>query len=154
MEDNLIRDINPLANLTNLRRLGMLRNQVTDINVLAGLVNLEYLRLAGNPITDTSPLRSLPQLTDVDVHISSPPQRENTQPQGDSGQLQQQQPTTNPQPQPQPQPTTNPQPQPLMIGLSSVYPNTPSSPLAECIIPPTIGFPTLAHSHIFLWISD
>ena len=142
MEDNLIRDINPLANLTNLRRLGMLRNQVTDINVLAGLVNLEYLRLAGDPITDTSPLRSLPQLTDVDVHIFSPPQRENTQPQGDSGQLQQQ------------QPTTNPQPQPLMIGLSSVYPNTPSSPLAECIIPPTIGFPTLAHSHIFLWILD
>ena len=120
IEDNLISDITPLANLTNLRRLGMIRNQVTDINVLAGLVNLEYLRLAGNPITDMSPLRSLPKLTDVDVDIFPPPQKENTQPQGesthfdtdppqddgqqkddrrqdDSGQSQQQQSTTNPQ---------------------------------------------------------
>ena len=62
----------------------MLRNQVTDISVLAGLVNLEYLRLEGNPITDTSPLRSLPKLIDVDVYISSPPQQENPQPQGES----------------------------------------------------------------------
>ena len=82
--DNLISDINPLAHLTNLRRLEMLRNQVINISVLESLVNLEYLRLAGNPITDTSPLRSLPKLIDVDVYISSPPQQENTQPQGES----------------------------------------------------------------------
>ena len=133
---NRIRHIRHLANLTNLRRLGMLRNQVTDISVLAGLVNLKYLRIEGNPITDTSPLRSLPKLIDVDVYISSPPQQENPQPQGesthfdtdppeddgqqtddrrqdDSSQSQQQQPTTNPQPKSdqQQQPITNPQPQ-------------------------------------------
>ena len=121
IRNNLISDINPLANLTNLRRLGMLRNQVADITVLAGLVNLEYLRLAGNPITDTSPLRSLPKLTNVDVHVFSPPQKEDTQPQGepthididppqdDSGQSEQQQQDDSGQSQQQPK-TTNPQP--------------------------------------------
>ena len=145
MEDNLISDINPLANLTNLRRLGMLRNQVTDISVLAGLVNLEYLWLKGNPITDTSPLRSLPKLIDVDVDISSPPQQENTQPQGtsthldtdppaddgqqkddrrqdDSGQSQQQQPPTSPQP------STNPQPQQQQQSTTSPQPSTNTQP--------------------------
>ena len=84
LRHNRISDINPLAHLTNLRRLEMLRNEVTDINVLSGLVNLEYLRLGGNPITDTSPLRNLPKLINVDVHIFSPPQKKNTQPQGES----------------------------------------------------------------------
>ena len=144
--DNLISDLNPLANLTNLKRLGMLRNQVTDINVLAGLVNLEYLRLAGNPITDTSPLRSLPKLTDVDVDIFSPPQKEDTQLQGgpthfdidppqddrrqdDSSQLQQQQPTTNPQPSAQQQqPTTDPQPQPANLQSTTQHQQSTTNP--------------------------
>ena len=100
LRQNLISDVNPLAHLTNLKRLEMFRNQVSDISVLSGLVNLEYLRLAGNPITDTSPLRSLPKLTNVDVSISSLPQKEHTQtrgeptidpPQDDGGQSQQSQ---------------------------------------------------------------
>ena len=110
----------------------MFRNQVTDISVLAGLVNLEYLRLGGNPITDTSPLSSLPKLTNVDVYISSPPQQENPQPQGesthfdmdppqddrrqdDSGQSQQQQSPTNPQPLTDPQPPTIPPPESVVV---------------------------------------
>ena len=158
--DNLISNINPLANLTNLRRLEMLRNQVTDISVLAGLVNLEYLRLEGNPITDTFPLRSLPKLIDVDVYISSPPQQENTQPQGesthfdtdptqddgqqkedrrqdDSGQSQQQQPTTNPQPQQQQQQES---PTNLQSPTNPQQPQQqqpPTNPQPQQPVPPT-----------------
>ena len=66
---NLITDISPLANLTSLKRLGMIQNQITDINALASLVNLEYLRLAINPITNLCPLESLIKLNDVDIEI-------------------------------------------------------------------------------------
>ena len=66
---NQVRDVSPLAGLTNLEALSLSDNQVRDVSPLAGLTNLEYLSLGGNPIQDASPLASLTKLRDVDIEI-------------------------------------------------------------------------------------
>ena len=57
--DHRVRDLRPLANLTNLRYLGFNRGPISDITPLAGLVNLETLTIWGNQIVDVSPLAEL-----------------------------------------------------------------------------------------------
>ena len=63
LSDNAISDISPLAGLTNLRNLDLSDNAISDISPLAGLTNLEYyLGLSGNAISDISPLSNLTNL--------------------------------------------------------------------------------------------
>ena len=54
-----VRDLRPLANLTNLRYLGFNRGPISDITPLSGLVNLETLTIWGNQIVDISSLANL-----------------------------------------------------------------------------------------------
>ena len=70
---NQISDVSPLARLTRLKELHLSWNDIRDVSPLAGLVNLEKLMLVRNPITDTSPLANLTKLVDVDVEITAPP---------------------------------------------------------------------------------
>ncbi len=57
--DHRVRDLRPIANLTNLRYLGFNRGPISDITPLAGLVNLETLTIWGNQIVDVSSLANL-----------------------------------------------------------------------------------------------
>ncbi|MCL1998329.1 MAG: leucine-rich repeat domain-containing protein, partial [Turicibacter sp.] len=57
-----LRDLEPLAELTNLRFLNLSSNQITDISPLASLVNLRDLDLSRNEITDLRPLAELANL--------------------------------------------------------------------------------------------
>ena len=59
---NDLTDISPLAGLTKLTRLELLRNDLTDISPLSGLTNLDYLDLRNNNLTDISPLAGLTNL--------------------------------------------------------------------------------------------
>lgn len=53
---NAVRNLAPLADLTNLRFLDMENNDITDITPVASLFNLDELYLAGNPIFNIGPL--------------------------------------------------------------------------------------------------
>ena len=57
-----VRDLRPLANLTQLRFLSFGGGPISDITPLAGLVNLETLTIEGNQIVDVSPLAELVNL--------------------------------------------------------------------------------------------
>ena len=76
LSGNLITDISPLANLSNLRRLdlgsrgvllGLVKNQVADITVLKDLDKLEEVLIADNLVKDLTPLVNLPQLKTLDL---------------------------------------------------------------------------------------
>jgi len=62
LSDNLISDISPLAELTNLGNLSLNKNQIADISPLASLTGLEWLGLSDNAITDISSLAGLTNL--------------------------------------------------------------------------------------------
>ena len=62
INSNSIRDISPLAGLTNLTRLGLRDNSISDISALSQLTNLTVLDLRFNPITDISALSGLTNL--------------------------------------------------------------------------------------------
>jgi hypothetical protein len=65
---NNIRDIQPLAELTDVEELSLENNQyVSDISPLKSLKNLRYLVLAGNQISDISPLTALEYLGYLDL---------------------------------------------------------------------------------------
>lgn len=51
-----LKDISPLANLTNLVELKLQYNNISDISALSGLTNLRVLHLEFNAIKDASPL--------------------------------------------------------------------------------------------------
>ena len=57
-----ITDLTPLAELTDLKTLGLGRNQVTDLTPLAKLIKLKTLWLPNNKITDLTPLAKLTKL--------------------------------------------------------------------------------------------
>ena len=57
-----ISDITPLAGLVNLETLTLWYNQIVDISPLANLINLKQLRLSHNQIEDFSPLSGLVNL--------------------------------------------------------------------------------------------
>ena len=57
-----VRDLRPLANLTQLRFLSFGAGPISDITPLAGFVNLETLTLWYNQIVDISPLANLTNL--------------------------------------------------------------------------------------------
>ncbi|MXV75688.1 leucine-rich repeat domain-containing protein, partial [Candidatus Poribacteria bacterium] len=62
LEGNQISDITSLAELTNLTHLWLDSNQISDITPLKGLTNLRVLNLYGNQISDVTPLKELTNL--------------------------------------------------------------------------------------------
>ena len=60
--DSAIRDISPLAGLTQLTNLGLWGNQISDISPLARLNKLWSVSLGSNQISDISPLANLVSL--------------------------------------------------------------------------------------------
>ena len=66
---NQIKDITPLAGLTQLTELSLSENRITDIKPLAGLAQLKKLRLNNNGlIRDITPLGGLRQLTQLSLY--------------------------------------------------------------------------------------
>ncbi len=57
-----VRDISPLAKLTNLTSLDIQCNRVSDISIVTNLTNLKYFNAIVNDIGDFRPLKNLPNL--------------------------------------------------------------------------------------------
>ena len=72
LDINLISDLSPLANLTDLTHLDLSTNNISDISPLSGLNRLEKLYFSDN-ISDISPLSGLTALTTLwlDTHLLS-----------------------------------------------------------------------------------
>ncbi len=65
---NDIRDISPLANMGMLRSLRVDNNDgIRDLTPLGELTLLDYLGVSGNAVSDVSPLRTLTRLESLDV---------------------------------------------------------------------------------------
>jgi hypothetical protein len=67
LDKNQIRDIEPLASLTNLNRLVINKNEISDIKPLASLTNLNRLDLSNNQISNIKPLESLTKLNTLQL---------------------------------------------------------------------------------------
>lgn len=65
VQGNGLRDLTPLAHLTQLRTLTLQDNRIADLGPLRDLRRLEVLWLAGNPVSDLGPLAGLHQLEDL-----------------------------------------------------------------------------------------
>ena len=63
LDGNLISDLSPMVNLTDLISLNLRNNNISDISPLLGLTDLTYLNLRNNNISDISPLLGLTDLT-------------------------------------------------------------------------------------------
>jgi Leucine-rich repeat (LRR) protein len=59
LADRKIRDLSPLASLTDLEALYLGLNEIRDLSPLAGLSNLTYLNLYANRVSDVTPLSGL-----------------------------------------------------------------------------------------------
>ena len=66
-ERNKLKDISPLANLTQLERLNLESVDVSDISALANLTNLDYLRLGRTDVSDISALAKLTNLKTLNL---------------------------------------------------------------------------------------
>lgn len=64
-DNNLISDIKPLAELTQLQLLALYGNRITDLTPLTKLNHLQYLNLVHNKITDLTPLQNLTQIQEL-----------------------------------------------------------------------------------------
>ena len=62
---NIISDLTPLENLTDLRSLDFSFNNISDLTPLRNLTNLTYLNLGENKITNITPLANLINLEQV-----------------------------------------------------------------------------------------
>jgi hypothetical protein len=62
LSQNRIEDISPLAGMIHLKELDIHHNQICDISPLAGLTNLRWLAIRENPIRDISALAGLTRL--------------------------------------------------------------------------------------------
>ena len=60
-----VKDLSPLAGLTQLTRLHLPGKSISDISAVAGLINLTWLNLWGNPISDISPVAGLTNLINL-----------------------------------------------------------------------------------------
>ena len=65
---NGISDVSSLARLTGVTRLDLHGNNVSDISPVVGLTNLKWLNLHDNRISDISPLAGLTNLTWLGLH--------------------------------------------------------------------------------------
>ena len=64
---NKVRDVAPLANLTNLRSLDLSSTQVSDVTPLVNLTNLRSLDLSSTQVSDVTPLVNLTNLTSLNL---------------------------------------------------------------------------------------
>ena len=62
-----IKDISPIAGLTNLKTLYLEAHQISDISALAGLMNLTKLSIDNTQISDVSPIAGLTNLTELNL---------------------------------------------------------------------------------------
>ena len=63
INSNSIKDLSPLAGLTNLTWLNLSQNNITDLSPLAELTNLTWLDIGGNNLSNISPVSGLINLT-------------------------------------------------------------------------------------------
>ena len=63
INSNSIKDLSPLAGLTNLTRLNLSQNNITDLSPLAELTNLTWLDIGGNNLSNILPVSGLINLT-------------------------------------------------------------------------------------------
>ena len=63
INSNSIKDLSPLAGLTNLTWLNLSQNNITALSPLAGLTNLTWLDIGGNNLSNISPISGLINLT-------------------------------------------------------------------------------------------
>ncbi len=63
INSNSIKDLSPLAGLTNLTSLNLSQNNIADISPLAELTNLTWLDIGGNNLSNISPVSGLINLT-------------------------------------------------------------------------------------------
>ena len=67
IDGNSISDLTPIVGLTFLTWLDLEHNSITDISPLAELTNLSYLDLVGNNVNDFSSLAELSNLTELEL---------------------------------------------------------------------------------------
>ena len=70
LRDNSIRDLSPIAGITNLTDLHLEGNEITDLSPLAGLTRLTELSLPNNQISDVAALAGLKQLTELELQAN------------------------------------------------------------------------------------
>lgn len=64
---HLIKDLNPLRNLVEMKFLLLQNNEISNIEPLSKLTNLENLELYRNNVSDLSPLKNLTRLKDLNL---------------------------------------------------------------------------------------
>ena len=67
LKDRKIKNLAPLAKLTNIEKLDLQGNDIVDVGPLEGLNKLTYLNLASNQITNIAPLGKLPALKELSL---------------------------------------------------------------------------------------
>ena len=67
-ENNKIRDLSPLSELTQLVTIELSKNKISSLQPLSNLSNLSYLNLAYNEIGDISPLSRLTKLKELVIY--------------------------------------------------------------------------------------
>ena len=68
---NPVKDLSPIAGLTNLRELRLSDTPVSDLSPIAGLINLRELQLLSTPVSDLSPLKGLTNLTYLNLNSTA-----------------------------------------------------------------------------------
>ena len=63
INSNSIKDLSPLAKLTDLTWLNLSQNNISDLSPLAELTNLTWLDIGGNNLSNISPVAGLTNLT-------------------------------------------------------------------------------------------
>ena len=71
IRDSNIDNLEPLRKLVNLRELNLSGNRISDIGAIVNLVELEKLDVTYNPISDFEPLRRLVKLREFRLDITS-----------------------------------------------------------------------------------
>jgi len=67
LSQNRIEDISPLAGMIHLKELDIHHNQICDLSPLAGLTNLRWLAIRENPVCDISALARLTRLETLKI---------------------------------------------------------------------------------------
>ena len=70
LQDNKIKDISPVANLTQLTSLALNINEIEDISPVANLINLEHLGINRNKVKDITPIKNLKNLKDLGISMN------------------------------------------------------------------------------------
>jgi hypothetical protein len=65
ISDSNVKDLSPIKDLTNIKRLFLHNNSISDIRPLAGLTQITMLNLSGNQITDVMAIANKQSLTNL-----------------------------------------------------------------------------------------